>query len=67
MSKLKAATRKRIPSKDFGLPNERKYPEQNRAHAIDAKARAKAQWETGRLSTAEYKRIVAKANDKLKH
>ena len=39
MAKLTTAARKRIPTKDFALPGERKYPIEDRAHAANAKAR----------------------------
>lgn len=40
MAKLKAATRNRIPSSEFGLPKQRKYPMEDKTHAVNAKARA---------------------------
>lgn len=39
MAKLDAAARKAIPTKSFAGPN-RSYPIEDRAHAINAKARA---------------------------
>jgi hypothetical protein len=64
MAKLTAKRRNALPSKDFAGPG-RSYPVDTRNRAVNAKGRAKEQWETGRLSTAEYKKIVAKANDRL--
>lgn len=40
MTKLTTAARKKIPSKEFGLPGKRAYPLNDRAHAANAKARA---------------------------
>lgn len=40
MAKLTAATKKKEPSADFGLPKERKYPMPDASHARNAKARA---------------------------
>lgn len=39
MAKLTARARKAIPTKDFALPQERKYPIEDRTHAANAKAR----------------------------
>ena len=62
MAVLTAKARKKIASKKFGLSIERKYPIQDKAHAVNAKARAKQQLNSGNLSRSEYSRIVAKAN-----
>lgn len=39
MAKLTAKGRKRIKSRNFGIPSKRKYPIHNRAHARNALAR----------------------------
>lgn len=65
MAKLDAAERKEIPSKDYGLPAERKYPMEDRGHQIAAKGRAKQMLDRGVISRAEYDKICAKANAKL--
>lgn len=65
MSKLTAATRKVIKTKDFALPKVRKYPIHDRAHQINAKARATQQLKAGNLSKAQYKLIITKANKRL--
>lgn len=62
MSKLNAAARKRIPSSEFGLPKQRKYPMPDRSHAARAKGRATQQVKAGRLSAEAAARIRAKAN-----
>lgn len=65
MAKLKAKQRRKLKKSQFGLPGSRKYPMHDRAHAANAKARAKQQRKKGRLSKSAYNRIVAKANRKL--
>jgi hypothetical protein len=62
MAKLKAASRKRIPSSQFGLPGLRKYPMPDRSHAANAKARASQQVAAGNLSSSAKAKIDAKAN-----
>ena len=61
MTVLNAAARKALPASDFAGPG-RSYPVNDRAHAANAKARAKQQLDAGRIDRAEYDRIVAKAN-----
>ncbi|MDE2097971.1 MAG: hypothetical protein KGL39_12030 [Patescibacteria group bacterium] len=63
--RLTAAERRRLPKRDFGLPKERKYPEQDRRHAGLAKGRAKLELRRGVISRAEYDEIVRKANKVL--
>lgn len=65
MSKLKAATRNKLPKKEFGLPGERKYPMENKAHARNAKARASEMEHKGKLSKSSETKIDAKANEIL--
>lgn len=65
MAKLDSKERKAIPSKDFGLPAERKFPLENRSHAANAKSRAKQMLNAGHISQSEYDKICAKANRKL--
>lgn len=62
MSHLKAATRNKLPKKAFGLPGERKYPMEDKAHARNAKARASEMANKGKLSRSSEARIDAKAN-----
>ena len=66
MVKLTTKTRKRIPKSKFALPAERKYPIHDKAHAINAKARAKQQLKAGNLSKSKYNTVISKANAKLK-
>jgi hypothetical protein len=64
VAKLTAKARKKIPSKSFAGPG-RSYPIEDRAHAIDAKARAKQQFNKGRISKSELASIDCKADKKL--
>lgn len=65
MGKLSAASRKKIPTSQFGLPGSRKYPVQDKAHAANAKARATQQVNAGNLSSSAKAQIDAKANKVL--
>lgn len=65
MSKLKAKTRNKLPKSEFGLPGERKYPVNDKAHAANAKARATQMVKKGKLSAAAKAKIDAKANKVL--
>ena len=62
MSKLTTKARKALPKSDFGLPGKKAYPMPDKAHAINAKARATQQVKAGNLSPSSKAKIVAKAN-----
>jgi hypothetical protein len=62
MAKLNAAKRKSEPNKEFGLPEERKYPMPDASHARNAKARASQMEHQGKLSAADKKKVDAKAD-----
>lgn len=66
MAELDAEHRKKIPKKEFGLPEKRAYPVEDKAHARNAKARAAQQVKAGNLSKADEKRIDGKADEVLK-
>jgi hypothetical protein len=66
MAKLTAKKRNSLPAKEFALPKERKYPINDKSHAANAKARAQQQFDKGKLSKSQLKRIDAQANKKLK-
>jgi hypothetical protein len=66
MAVLTAKKRKKIPSTKFALPGSRKYPIHDKAHAANAKARAKQQLDKGNISKATYSKIIAAANKVLK-
>jgi hypothetical protein len=63
--KLNAAKRKKIPSSKFGLPGSRKYPMNDKEHAVLAKGRATQMVKRGKLSPASASKIRAKANRML--
>lgn len=62
MAKLTAAKRNKEPKKEFGLPEERKFPMPDKSHARNAKARASQMEHKGKLSAADKKKIDAKAD-----
>ena len=64
MAELTSKGRAAIPTSKFAGPD-RSYPIEDRAHAINAKARARQQLNAGRLSAATYHTILARANRKL--
>jgi hypothetical protein len=65
MAKLTTDKRKKIPKKEFGLPGEKKYPMEDKAHARNAKARASEMVNKGKLSKSSESKIDAKANKVL--
>lgn len=62
MTAMSTKSRKSLPSSAFGIPSERKYPEENKAHAANAKSRATQQVNNGNLSPSTAATIKAKAN-----
>jgi hypothetical protein len=62
MAELTAKKRNSEPKSDFGLPEERKYPMPDKAHARNAKARASQQRHEGNLSATDKARIDRKAD-----
>lgn len=62
MARLTEKQRDREPARDFGLPEERKYPMPDESHARNAKARAAQQREQGNLTEAEKRQIDRKAD-----
>jgi hypothetical protein len=66
MAQLNAATRRRLPKSDFGEASQRKYPMPDWRHAANAKSRAQAQYNAGKLSKAERDKIFAKANEVMR-
>jgi hypothetical protein len=63
---MKLEARRKLRKSQFGLPGERKYPMPDKAHAANAKARAKQQRKRGKLSKSAYEKIVARANKVIK-
>jgi hypothetical protein len=66
MAKLTMSMRDGFSKSTFGLPGSRKYPINDKSHAVAAKSRAKQQLNKGNLSSSSYKQIVSKANSKLR-
>jgi hypothetical protein len=62
--RLTAKERRNLPASDFGLPAQRKYPEENRGHAIAAESRA-AQQVGKTITSAQKQEIDRKALRKL--
>jgi hypothetical protein len=62
MAKLTTKKRKSLKKNEFALPNERKYPVNDKNHARNAKARASQQVKKGNLSSAEKEKIDRKAD-----
>ena len=67
MTVITVAKRKKIPSSEFGLAKERKYPLNDKAHAANAKARATQMVNKGKLSKSSEQKIDNKANKVLGH
>lgn len=65
MGIIKNAMRKKMPADSFGLPESRKYPMPDKAHAANAKARATQMEKAGKLSPSSKAKIDAKANKVL--
>lgn len=65
MAKLTTKARKALPKSDFALPEQRKYPVQDKSHAANAKARAQQQYDKGNISKSTLSKIDAKANKVL--
>jgi hypothetical protein len=62
MAKLSTQRRKSLSKSTFGLPSQRKYPMPDKAHAINAKARAEQQYHKGNLTVTQLHEIDAKAD-----
>ena len=62
MGKLTTSKKNAEPDKDFGLPEQRKYPMPDKSHARNAKARASQMEHQGKLSPGDKKKVDAKAD-----
>ena len=65
MSKLTSDEREDLSRSKFALPDERKYPSEDKAHARNAKARAAQQEKAGNLAAADRKTVDARADEVL--
>lgn len=66
MAKITTKQRAKLPLTTFGLPSKRAYPMPDKAHAVNAKARASQMVKKGKLSKSAEAKIDAKANRKIK-
>ena len=62
MANLTEKKRDSLKESQFGLPEERKYPMPDKAHARNAKARASQQLHDGNLTKSEKTKIDRKAD-----
>lgn len=65
MAELTTRARKAIPTSKFALPDERRFPIHDKAHARNALARAAQGVKAGTLSTADAAKVRAAANKVL--
>lgn len=65
MAKLTTKARNKLPKSDFAGAD-RSYPVPDKAHAVNAKARATQMEAKGKLSPSSKEKIDAKANKVLK-
>lgn len=65
MAKLTTKARKKLKPSQFGIPSQRKYPMPDKAHAINAEARATQMENRGLLSPATAAAIKKKARGLL--
>ena len=65
MATLNEKKRHHLKESTFGLPEERKYPMPDKAHARNAKARASQQLHDGNLTKSEKTKIDRKADKVL--
>ncbi|MHC1999201.1 hypothetical protein ACYQR9_02005 [Methylobacterium sp. CM6241] len=65
MSKLTTEDRKSLPKKDFALPDEKRFPIEDKAHARNVKARAAQSEKAGNLSKSDKAKVDAKADEVL--
>ena len=64
MAKLTTKGRSRLPAAKFALPEEKKYPINDVAHAQNAKARASEMEKKGKISAAT-KAKIDRASDRV--
>lgn len=66
MGVLTEKKRSNLGLSQFALPDERKYPVPDKAHAVNAKARATQQVNAGNLTPSQRSQIDARANSVLR-
>ena len=62
MTKLSGKDRDKLSKTNFALPEERRFPVEDAAHARNAKARAAQSEKAGNLSKADKRKVDAKAD-----
>jgi len=67
VAKLTAKKRNALPKSAFALPGKRAYPTNDKAHAVNAKARASQMVKKGKLSASSKAKIDTKANKIIGH
>ncbi len=65
MTKLTTNERERLSRSKFALPDEKRFPIEDKAHARNAKARAAQAEKAGHLSAKDKKTVDAKADTVL--
>lgn len=66
MTDLTTKKRAAMAKSKFGEPGKKKYPMPDKSHAANAKARASAQVNKGKMSKGTEEKIDAKANKVLR-
>lgn len=66
MTVLTTKKRKSLPKTAFALPAQKAYPIMDKAHAINAKARATQMEAKGKLSHSATMKVMAAANKVIK-
>ena len=64
MAKLTSKSRSKLPAAKFALPEQKKYPINDKAHAQNAKARASEMENKGKIS-ASTKAKIDRASDRV--
>jgi hypothetical protein len=62
MAELSEKKRDSMPTSQYGLPEERKYPMPDKSHARNAKARASQQEREGTITESQKEKIDRKAD-----
>lgn len=66
MGKLSSKSRDNLPKSQFALPGSRRFPINDKPHAIAAKARATQMAASGHISDSTAAKVKAAANKVLK-
>jgi hypothetical protein len=66
VAKVPTKQRNSMPKSDFAEPKKRKYLIEDKSHAANAKARASAEFNKGKMSKGELEKIDRAADKELK-